>query len=850
MRGAKAPDWPPARLPSPKLCSIPSYLIILPLLLTTIHGAQLDQATSEPPKQETGPRIVIQPNEPVFHINTQDPSSRALTCSTEGDAPGAFSELKWSGPNSRDNWDELSKRHSITEEVAGNNVWFLEFKNPTVDDAGTYYCHSIYHSSEKLSAAIRVKVTTPIKLENCPDRQFLVLGGTSTKITCRISAETPRVSLYKNENAIERSNTRYKWDNDDGLVINGEVEYSDAGRYKVVVRSQLTGELKTQYIDVEVHSKPQILASNNSNPDFEFFGIEGEQVQLECKVSGNPRPFVYWLDPKLRNLTQVGGYVVNPERGTLQINRANKVDDHGQFTCVATNTVGTESRKISMNVDTRPTILSFENKTADEGTEVTFECRSTGDPRPTFSIRKHGISQQPYRVGDGLFKDEVVTPETGGSDVHVHRLTIVAAKSHFGLHYCNATNRAGTAERVGQLTVNYKPDLTQTPPEQYVRMGKRITVTCHIRAYPAPKITWWSDTIQIVNVESSVKVSTDGQTHIVTMMPPADQQTPYNRFVCQAENTMGRAEQTIIPRYTTRPSVVQASMIERLPTSVKLNLFVPSDGGDRIKAFKYRLEGRTLDMHNPLYSYRIDKQNETIIDASLNPSSVYTIRNLLPYFSYKITIRAVNDVGDGDESDISFDTLKPTKPDQPVIIKPTPALLTNSASGVPSEYQNGYVLKWSPPESDNGDPITKYIIKYNRVDTNSLDIDADSGSQKIVEQMNERPMHARIGPLQTNSRYRIEIRARNKYGDSDPAQVTIYTTPDRPSMPEFESQTLAWLMEPSTPTLFALLALGILMLVLIDLVFCSCFHMGVSYMIRSWCCASKANSVISDKAYA
>lgn len=801
-----------------------------------------------------GPRIVISPMEQIFYVNAQYPESKVLSCQTAGEDPGSFSQLRWTGPDRTDNWDELSKRHSVTKEDPNSNIWDLEFKNPTNDDSGVYYCHGKYMSEDALNASIRVKVYNPIKLESCPDRQFVVEGSRTAKITCRITADSPRIILSKDNMPMDNFGNRYKWNNDDALVINAPVDKRDAGKYTIRIISSDTGELKLQVISVEVHTRPQIVFNDtqiarNADNLPEFYGVEGDTALLKCEPLGNPRPLVYWLDPRMRNLTHVGGYHVNAESGTLLIDKVDKRFDHGVFECKAHNTVDEVSQKVFMSVDTKPLIVAFDNKTVDEGDQVILECRASGEPQPDFSIRKHGLNQKPYQSGDGTLRDQETRAEGGGSNMWVHRETIVATRQQYGLHYCNATNRAHTAEKVGQLFVNYAPDLSLTPPEQFVPLGKRITVTCHIRAYPAPTVTWLTDNIQLINLESNIKTSPDGQTHIVTMSPPNQQQTATSRFVCRASNKMGIREQSIMARFTTPPGIVIAQQVERLPTSVKLQLHVPVDGGDRIKAFKYKAEGRTLDFNNPTFSYRIDRHNETIIDASLNSSTIYTIRNLLPHYSYRISIRAVNDVGEGDATEIHMDTLKPTPPEPPIIIRPGTSLTHASSTAVPSEYQNGYLLRWSPPESDNGDPVTKYVIKTNLIDSNALDMPVDSGDVRIIEQMNERPMYARLGPLEPNRKYRVQVQARNMIGDSEPAYINVYTTADRPRMPEFDALSLAWLTEPSTPVLYILLAIGLIGIIIIDLVFCFCFDLGVTFALRNCCCPPKTNSVISDKNY-
>jgi len=807
-------------------------------------------------KQSNGPRIEIKPSMPLVMFEAQAVSNKVLTCKALGDKPGMFSQLRWSGPDRTDNWDELAKRHKVKESTRNGLSVELEFKNPTSDDSGEYYCHGVYQSSDVYNASIKVRVYNPIKLENCPERQYVIEDAGGQKITCRITGDSPSVVFLKDGTPIDQFGSRYKGDNDDGLEINGPVNKDDAGTYTVEITADITGDRKVFNIYVEVRSKPEIVpydpstAAKNSMISSEYFGIEGEQKELKCEVKGNPRPLVLWYDPRRRNLTHIGGYHVNPESGTLLISKVSMEFDNGDFECFAYNSVGEAKRTVSMAVLQRPAITTFENKSVEEGQEAILECRATGSPRPSFSIRKHGLNVMPYKVGDDHVREILELEEGGGVRSYIYRVRFLASRSHYGLHYCNATNMAGSAERVGQLLVKHKPDLSQTPPEQYVRQGKNITVTCHIRANPAPKVSWFAGNNQILNIESSnFKSSPDGQTHIVTMMPPPGYQGSNVNFRCHAMNELGEAEQIIVPRYTSHPGMVNVVVQESTPTTAKLLLSVSNDGGDRVRGYRYRAYGSTLDPFNPFGRFVPDNQNETYIDAA--PAvSTYTIRNLYPYYRYRISIRAFNDVGEGDITEFQVETRKPTRPDPPIIIKPAISYSTQSVPGIVSDYQNAYLLKWTPPELDNGGPIQRYIIRINRVNRDTPDLVIDEGEERIIEHSNERPLNARLGPLEVNQHYRIQLRAKNDYGESEPAQVVVYTSRDRPSMSEFGSNVMAWLAEPPTSVLVVLIVCASLFLVLVDAVFCFYCQIGVMYYLKNCCCPGKPNSVISEKTYA
>lgn len=820
-----------------------SSILALATLVAALFFHSISAASPGIPQR--GPRVEIKPDVPLVLFEALS-ANKVLTCSALGDKPDMFDTLRWSGPNRNDNWDELNRKHKTKETHRKGYALELEFQRPTPDDSGTYYCQGTYQKSDVYNASITVRVYNPMKIENCPDRQFILEGSSSEKITCRITGDSLSLVFYKDDTHLDGSNSNYKWDNEDSLELRNPVTISDAGIYRFEVTSELTGNREKKEVQVEVHSKPQFPPDSVNS----FTSIEGEPSTLRCNVTGNPRPLVYWLDPKLRNSSSVGGYFVNPEEGTLLISKVNRVDNHGEFTCIARNTVGEESKKVKMTVMERPRIFAFENKTFEEGTEAFFECRATGFPKPTFSIRKAGLNQTPYHLGDAYVTDVAEDTEGGQAPGFVYRLKVKVDRSQFGLHYCSASNEAGIDERAGTLLVKHRPDLSATPREQFFKLGDRnVALAAHIKAYPPPTVTLYRENEQqFLDIKTDFKTGVDGQTHVVTMSPTTQRIDGQGTFRCVANNGIGAPSEILIRlRYMTRPGQVTAVVSDRTPTTVKLQLGVIDDGGSRIRAYKYSLEGRTLDIYHPPYISRpVDIHNETALEA-LPGTATYTIKNLKPDYRYSFSIRAVNEMGDGDLGLLTLETRKATVPDPPIILKP--AVVSPAQVGYTSEYQNGYLLKWSPPDLDNGEPVIRYKVKLYKIKPDLPDLHLSVEEALVVDQTTDRPLHARIGPLDTNSYYKIHLHAINKIGESEPATLIINTLPSRPFMPEFNSEPLTWLSEPSTPVLVGIIVLALLFLIVIDIAFCVCYQIGVSYFIRSCCCPPKANSVISDKTY-
>lgn len=788
------------------------------ILLLLILFSTLSQKIVDSSNVVSGRRVQILPDarEVFMPLKGTLKPAGALTCKPEGDDPKLFSNVRWAGPNRLDNHLELQRRHQVFETRPNSNEVRIRFLNPTEDDYGTYYCLGTYQSSETYNASIKVMFVHPLKIELCPSKQLIIKGKNNFRINCHITGGGHNsLEIFKDGVYLTRV------ENDaDGFIIDSTVSDKDAGKYKINIDSQGTGETDSVDIEVDVASYPEFEHDNTTSTGVNdvFYGVEGERAELRCKASGMPKPLITWLSPRKKNLTLDEGYSVNQVEGTLQIHRVNKYDDLGDFLCKAYNSIGTIEKNVTMNVYSKPNIILFTNKTVDEDSEVTFECRVTGEPKPEVSIRRDPIDKQqsqPYMYSDKYLLEEDLKVEEAGSIVYIYRAKILAKRENFGRHYCKATNRAGTTdERVAYLFVQQKPDLSLTPPVQYIN-PELASITCHIVAYPPPIVTWLLDDRQIINLSNHTVTKSDGRTHIINLQPIVGTQNVYSRYTCRAENHLGSNKIDISLRIISRPGFIRHEFVEFGPTWFKLKLDVPEDNGDKVKYFKYRAIGRTLNPENPTYTYKTHDISETYIDASLDRNTIYTIKNLYPYYTYSFSVRAVNIKGESDELVFRIDTRMATKPDAPTIIRPS--AVSSKDININSDYENGYLLRWSPPSSDNGDPVIKYIIKFRKDDN------TDVPNERTIEQMSERPLEARLGPLEVGQRYRIEIQAQNRYGNSDSEYVLVQTIPGRQVMVEFEP--------PQTIYFIVLGIVAVVILIMIDLIFCVSCGIGFSHWI-------------------
>lgn len=95
-------------------------------------------------------------------------------------------------------------------------------------------------------------------------------------------------------------------------------------------------------------------------------------------ANGRPPPLYSWFDQRKRNLSEVGGYIVDRNEGTVLIGRVNRYDDNGTFICLAENWAGRATRQTEVTVVVKAKVDRFDNLTVDSGDEIVMECKAIG----------------------------------------------------------------------------------------------------------------------------------------------------------------------------------------------------------------------------------------------------------------------------------------------------------------------------------------------------------------------------------------------------------------------------------------------------------------------------------------
>ena len=186
--------------------------------------------------------------------------------------------------------------------------------------------------------------------------------------------------------------------------------------------------------------------------------MEGSTVKLKCVANGEPNPSIYWRKSDVRDL-----YRINHWYGNIQTKRVGrtlylifkplKLSDAGNYTCEATNKIGTKTHNVNVGVyrktEYAPSIVTPQVKiSADINSNATIICDVEGNPKPTVKWSKIGQ--------EGGLNGEISKDENIGNK---HRYSLVinkVQKSNGGTFQCMASNKIKTITKRIVLQVSSK----------------------------------------------------------------------------------------------------------------------------------------------------------------------------------------------------------------------------------------------------------------------------------------------------------------------------------------------------------------------------------------------------------
>uniref|UniRef100_A0AAR2KQZ6 Hemicentin 1 n=1 Tax=Pygocentrus nattereri TaxID=42514 RepID=A0AAR2KQZ6_PYGNA len=468
-----------------------------------------------------------------------------------------------------------SPRPTITWQKEGINIFTsgksdftvlpsgsLQISRAKVEDAGTYMCVAQNPAGTALGKTkLRVQVP-PVITSNT--KSYTVAVDGSVTLQCQAKGyPTPSVSWHKDGQPLAES-VRQRVLSSGSLHV-AFAQPGDTGRYTCTA-ANVAGSSSVD-MSLTILIPPSI---REGEPEVSV--VENTQALLSCVAEGVPQPSLSWEREGIPLTDSVGEYTILPS-GELIIDTIQPVDA-GSYTCVASNSVGQDSRTITLSVHTHPAFTELLGDVAlNKGEQLLLTCGAIGIPPPkiTWSFNNNIIP---------AYYDHV----NGHSELVIEHVS----KHDAGTYTCVAENRVGSIKSLGFVYVKEPPIIDGDIHSNHIEpLGGNAILNCEVRGDPLPTIQWSKKGVAI-QISNRIRQLDNGSLAIYgTVSEDA------GNYVCVATNDAGVVERTVTLTIQSSP-VFTVEPVDTVVDSGSTVVLKCQAQGEPIPVIEWASHGRPL----------------------------------------------------------------------------------------------------------------------------------------------------------------------------------------------------------------------------------------------------------------
>ncbi|EDW11342.2 roundabout homolog 2 [Drosophila mojavensis] len=586
------------------------------------------------------PRIVEHPIDTT--VPRHEPAT--LNCKAEGSPTPTIQWYKDGVP-----LKILPGSHRITLPAGG--LFFLKVVNSRREtDAGVYWCEAKNELgvARSRNATLQVAVLRDeFRLE--PQNTRIAQGDTAL-LECAAprGIPEPTVTWKKGGQKLDLEGTKRIRIVDGGNLAIQDARQSDEGQYQCIAKNPV-GVRESSLATLKVHVKPYIIRGPHDQTV-----LEGASVTFPCRVGGDPMPDVLWLRTASGGNMPLDRVSVLEDR-SLRLERVT-IADEGEYSCEADNVVGAITAMGTLTVFAPPKFIQRPaSKSVELGADTSFECRASGNPKPTIFWTIKNNSTLIFPGAPPLDRFHSLNTEEGHS---ILTLTRFQRTDKDLVILCNAMNEVASITSRVQLTLDSQEDrpppiIIAGPVNQTLPVKSLATLQCKAIGLPNPTISWYRDGIP-VQPSAKLNITTAGDLIISDL----DRQQDQGLYTCVASSRAGKStwsgflrielptnpnikfyrapEQSKCPSAPGQPTVLNA-------TASAMTIVWPTS--DKLGASPFL--GYSVEM------YCTNKSKTWIPIASRLSEPIVTVERLEAGAAYMFIVRAENALGFSPPSPIS-----------------------------------------------------------------------------------------------------------------------------------------------------------------------------------------------------
>ncbi|CAH1796825.1 unnamed protein product [Owenia fusiformis] len=389
------------------------------LCLWTLLAIMNSSASEDPPRflQEPEDTVAKPHGKVVLHCKVHPPSA----------------DVSWLY-----NGDFITSDVEHGLEIDGGRLHILSFKHTKnyTNHAGVYNCvaNNSVGSIVSQPATLSKAILGNFKYEE--NRLINITVGNVGLIPCNAPKGKPytQTVFEVNSTTIDKNTARYQLLPSGNLQVL-DIRQSDQGKYRCIAINPITGQKKASKGVVEV----KVISPTTNNPPLMVLPPKdqvvkaGENVTLECVVSGSPVPVVTW--GKYVGELPEGRY--KQVLGNLHIENVS-IHDQDTYICRADNGVQPSKADVAFVRVLSPPVIEVAptDQIVTEGETVIFQCHAHGSPKVHYQWLFNSV---PLSNGDSYKVSDT-------------KLTINNVQGqHAGMYQCVARNRHGQSGAIARL---------------------------------------------------------------------------------------------------------------------------------------------------------------------------------------------------------------------------------------------------------------------------------------------------------------------------------------------------------------------------------------------------------------